>query len=367
MQYAHDKYSGIYKVLMCICLFLLAINFANADNVIIGGARINDYSKLLTNKKVAVFANNASKIESQNIVDFLLANKINVVKIFTPEHGFFVDGAAGQKINDGIYKNIPLISLYGKNLAPTEKQLRDIDVSVFDIQDVGVRYYTYISSLQYIMQASLKNAKTLIILDRPNPNGFYIDGPVLEKSYLSFVGMQAIPIVYGMTIGEYALMLKGENWLETSSDLPAKDLKLIVVKNLNYTHATKYIVKYPPSPNLKTIQAIYNYPSLGWFEGTKMSVGRGTQFPFELLGKYDLRAESYSQPRGEIDVSLLINSYKTFSDKKDFFNAYFNKLAGNKTLKEQIISDMSESQIRASWQKDIAKFKKIRAKYLIYP
>lgn len=364
-----------------------------------GDAQSSIYLPLLKNKQVAVFANQASQVHNKNIVDILLAQHVKVNKIFTPEHGFTVAGDAGAAVKNSTYHGIPVISLYGKKTAPTAQDLANVDIIIFDIQDVGVRYYTYISSLQRLMEAATIYHKPLIIFDRPNPNGFYVDGPVLEKGYKSFVGMQPVPIVYGMTIGEYAKMLVGEKWLELTPRNLADKLKLTIIPVKNYTHSTRYHLENSPSPNLPNMSAIYWYPSLGLFEGTKMSVGRGTNTPFQVLGAPNL-TESFSfTPRAtigasnppfknqkcygwnlqssesqilkltsrQIQLSYLIKSYQQTPDKKHFFNSYFNKLAGNATLQQQIIRGEEESAIRASWQDDLANFRKIRQKYLLYP
>lgn len=389
------------SIFIALFISILFINSSYAANQlpIPGDAQAEIYLPLLKNKRVAVFTNQAAQVNNRNIVDILMTQKVSVIKIFTPEHGFTVAGDAGATIKNSSYHNIPIVSLYGKKTAPSAEDLTNIDVIVFDVQDVGVRYYTYISSLQRLMEAATTYHKPLIILDRPNPNGFYIDGPVLQSAYKSFVGMQPIPVVYGMTIGEYAQMLVGEKWLDVKPRSLATTLKLTIVPLKNYTHASHYQLQNPPSPNLPNMTAIYWYPSLGWFEGTKMSVGRGTTAPFQLLGAPNF-PESYSftpratvgasnppfknqechgwnlqQPeaqvldtiKGQIQLSYLIKSYQQSPDKAHFFNSYFNKLAGNASLQQQIIRGEDESTIRASWQEDINNFRKIRQKYLLYP
>ena len=391
----------IHKFVFIILAGILFLSNAYGENTIAipGDAQAEVYLPLLKNKRVAVFANQSSQVGNQNIVDVLVAQKVAVVKIFTPEHGFSVAGDAGAAIKNSGYHNIPIVSLYGKKTAPNAEDLTDVDVIVFDVQDVGVRYYTYISSLQRLMEAATINHKPLIIFDRPNPNGFYIDGPILEPAYKSFVGMQPVPIVYGMTIGEYAQMLVGEKWLDLRPRNLATTLKLTIVPLKNYTHNNHYQIQNPPSPNLPNMTAIYWYPSLGWFEGTKVSVGRGTAMPFQVLGAPKF-PESYSftpqatigasnppfknqlcygwnlqlaesqvltQINGQIQLSYLLKSYHQTSDKAHFFNSYFNKLAGNASLQQQIIRGDDESTIRASWQSALAKFRIIRQKYLLYP
>jgi uncharacterized protein YbbC (DUF1343 family) len=386
-------------LLTVIASISLATTNCYAKSVINADARFELYESMISQKRVAVFANNASIVESENIISFLHNKKINIVKIFTPEHGFSGLSDAGVSVSDTAESGIKIVSLYGKKERPDSKDLADIDVILFDIQDVGVRYYTYISSLQKLMEAAIENNKPLIILDRANPNGFYIDGPVLESKYKSFVGMQKIPIVYGMTIGEYAKMLQGEQWLDVAPRQNAKQLKLSVIPLDNYTHQTKVVLKIKPSPNLPNMNAIYLYPSLGWFEGTKLSIGRGTLMPFEVLGHpayqsdfsftpqtmtgalnpplkgekcygWDLQvAESTIQPQqnAQIQLKYLLQAYQQFPDKGHFFTPFFYKLSGTTALRQQIESGLSESAIRASWQPDLNKFKAIRKKYLLYP
>lgn len=379
---------------------LMYFGVSNANTIVSpADTQYESYIPLLANKRVAIFANNASQINGQNIVTVLLNKHINVVKIFSPEHGFTGSNDAGAKVTNSKFAQIPVISLYGKKEQPDMNDLSDVDVVVFDIQDVGVRYYTYISSLQKLMEALTIAHKPLIILDRPNPNAYYIDGPVLESENKSFVGMQAIPIVYGMTIGEYAAMLIGQNWLNIPT-INTDKLDLTIIKMQNYTHNSNYEPPVRPSPNLPNLTSIYWYPTLGWFEGTKLSVGRGTNFPFQVLGSpliqptefvftplpsfgsnnpplngqkcfgWNLQmtpTEAREKINGQIQLQYLIQSYNEFPDKNKFFTSFFDKLAGTKTLKQQIISGMSESQIRESWQPKLNQFKIIRQQYLFYP
>lgn len=387
------------KKIIIFCTLILS-KFALATNSVLpADTKFESYIPLLANKRVAIFANNASQINGQNIVTTLLNKNVNIVKIFSPEHGFSGTNDAGAKVKNSKFESISVISLYGKKDQPDSYDLSDVDVVVFDIQDVGVRYYTYISSLQKLMEALTLNNKSLIILDRPNPNAYYVDGPILESQYKSFVGMQPIPIVYGMTIGEYAKMLIGQQWLNVTPKSIAKNLKLTVITMDNYTHSTVYNPDVRPSPNLPNLTAIYLYPSLGWFEGTKLSIGRGTTTPFELLGSPLFESSMYSftpQPmygsnnpplsgqkcygwnlqmpsadakeiiNGKIQLKYLIDSYNQYPDKKNFFTNFFNKLAGNNSLKQQIISGASEDEIRASWESGLAGFRKIRSQYLLY-
>ncbi|HCY39688.1 MAG TPA: DUF1343 domain-containing protein [Neisseriales bacterium] len=388
------------KNILLVLALILQLTTANAANTLqAADANFASYLPLLANQRVAIFTNNASQVDGQNIVKVLLQHNVNIVKIFSPEHGFSGLSDAGTKVANSEESNLQIISLYGKKDQPSAQDLNNVDVIVFDIQDVGVRYYTYISSLQKLMEAATNNHKPLIILDRPNPNASYIDGPILEAKYKSFVGMQAIPIVYGMTIGEYAKMLVGEKWLDLMPKSKASQLKLTIIPMLNYTHASKYQIDIRPSPNLPNMAAIYWYPSLGWFEGTQLSVGRGTEMPFQVLGYPRFKSEFSFKPQpsigalnpplngqichgwnlqmpesavflqinGQIQLRYLIDSYQQFPNKSKFFTPFFAKLAGTDSLRQQIIAGTSESEIRRSWQKGLQQFKLIRIKYLLYP
>lgn len=380
-------------------LLILIISLQSCSSQVITGAeRVEDYLPLLEDKNVGLVANQTSVIGNQHIVDRLLAEGVKLVKIFSPEHGFRGSADAGEKVADGKDKKtgLPIISLYGKHKKPTKEDMTEggIDIMVFDIQDVGVRFYTYISTLHYVMESCAENKIPLIVLDRPNPNAFYIDGPVLEKEHKSFVGMHPVPVVYGMTIGEYAKMINGEGWLKNKVKC---DLKII--KCWNWNHNTEYELPIKPSPNLPHKDAIILYPSLCFFEGTVVSAGRGTDFPFRTFGMPGLKNTSFTfTPRSipgaskypkfkakkcngvdlregyaeiirtkkQMNLDWLIFSYKNCPDKTKFFNAFFTKLAGTKKLQQQIEKGLSEKQIRQSWQKDIAAFKKVREKYLLY-
>lgn len=385
------------------------------------------YFYLLKNKRVAVFANHTATINNTHLIDTLMKSNINVVKVFAPEHGFRGNADAGEKVNNSIDAStkIPIISLYGKKLKPNALELVDVDILLFDIQDVGVRFYTFISSLQYFIESAIDNDKPLIILDRPNPNGFYIDGPALDVNYKSFVGMQPIPIVYGMTIGEYAKMLVGEKWLDWTYtrkiddktslgemlgfEDARKNFKLTVITCKNYTHKSKYILPIKPSPNLPSMASIYWYPSICMFEGTEISEGRGTDNPFCYFGHpsfsnklfqftpiskigakepkyknqicygwniYDIDAAKVtSQMNNQLQIKYLLEAYKLFIDKSSFFikpkieiatEYFFNKLTGSNQLMEQLQQNKTEKEIRASWQNKLTAFKKIRKKYLLY-
>jgi uncharacterized protein YbbC (DUF1343 family) len=359
--------------------------------------QISLYLPLLKGKKVALVANQTSLVGETHLLDTLLALKINVVKVFAPEHGFRGDHSAGATVTNGkdAKTGVPLISLYGKNKKPSAESLKDVDVVVFDIQDVGVRFYTYISTMHYVMEACAENNRKLIVLDRPNPNGFYIDGPVLEPEYSTFVGMHPIPLVYGLTEGELAQMINGEGWLAKKVKC---DLKVIPVKD--YTHDSLYQLPVAPSPNLATMQAVYLYPTLGLFEGTDVSVGRGTAHPFEMVGKPGFTkgdttftpvsiagkaehppyegvecrglmlagfAEDFIKTSRELYIFWLEGFYHDAPNKGAFFNDFFDKLAGTDTLRKQIIAGTSIDDIRKSWQPGLEKYKEMRKKYLIYP
>jgi uncharacterized protein YbbC (DUF1343 family) len=361
----------------------------------VGADRIEEYLPLLKGKTVAIAANQSSTINQTHLVDTLLSLGVKVKRVFCPEHGFRGTVDAGKKVKT--YKDdktgLPIISLYGKNKKPLPVDIQDVDVVVFDIQDVGVRFYTYLSTLHYIMEACAENNKTLIVLDRPNPNGYYIDGPVMEDKYKSFLGLHPVPLVYGMTIGEYAQMINGEGWLKNGIKCNLK-----VVTLTNYTHSDFYQVPIKPSPNLPNMASIYLYPSLGLFEGTVVSVGRGTDMPFQVIGHPTLKETTYSftpkpqsgamEPkyngqvcRGfnlyefgkeymkdtkKIYLFWLMGTYKNTPDKATFFDENFNYHAGNATLQQQIKDGVSDVAIRESWLPGITKFKAVRKKYLLY-
>jgi len=373
------------------------ISGGDTGRVIIGAERTGMYFPWLRERKVAVVANPASTIGRVHLVDSLLRAGIKVIRVFGPEHGFRGDAAAGERISGSRdpKTGLPVFSLYGKHVKPTRASLSDVDVVLFDIQDVGARFFTYISTLTYMMEACAENGTELIVLDRPNPNGDYVDGPVLETLYTSFVGLHPVPVVHGMTVAEYALMVNGEGWLEKGVRC-----KLRTVAMEHYTHATPYDLPVKPSPNLPDMTAVRAYPSICLFEGTIISVGRGTERPFSLIGHpdyvpgtstftpldrpgmatnppykgrlcrgYDLagRDDGNLVTSGRLDLSWLIIMYRYFRERPDFFNAYFDTLAGTAALREQIISGLPEEEIRESWQPGLQTFKKIRKKYLIYP
>jgi uncharacterized protein YbbC (DUF1343 family) len=371
-------------------------------NLYTGAENTAAYLPVLKDKKVGIVTNQtgiitnvASDIWKENaksvsIVDFLLSKKIAITTIFAPEHGFRGTADAGEHVVDGkdSKTNLPIVSLYGNNKKPKPEQLKGIDVMVFDLQDVGARFYTYISSLHYIMEACAENNIELIVLDRPNPNGNIIDGPILEKEFSSFVGMHEIPLLHGMTIGEYAKMINGEKWLANGITC-----NLTVVPCLNYNHKMEYSLPEKPSPNLPNNQAINLYASLCLFEGTNVSVGRGTEMQFQIYGSPFLPKSNFSftpQPNfgakdplyngkncfGEnlttikkvnrLELKWLLKTFNETSDKSKFFNSFFTKLAGTKQLQEQIEAGKTELEIRKSWEKGLVDFSKIRSKYLLY-
>ncbi|HEX5024199.1 MAG TPA: DUF1343 domain-containing protein [Agriterribacter sp.] len=394
-----------------------------ADQIIPGAQRFDQYIHLLKGRSAAVFANQTSIVDNGHLVDALENQGVNIHKIFSPEHGFRGTADAGEKVGNytDAQTGIPVISLYGGKRKPTAEDVKDVDVLVFDIQDVGVRFYTYISSLQEFMEAAILLKKPLIILDRPNPNGFYVDGPVLDKKYKSFIGMQPVPVVYGMTIGEYACMLLKEKWLSVNamnpvvytdsksvSNIATSEFSLTVVKCGNYTHRSKYELPVRPSPNLPNMQSIYLYPSTCFFEGTVLSEGRGTDKPFQVFGHPSLpnylfsftpnptEGAKNSKLYGElcygwnvtgtteqvlqkinsrVQLQWLVEAYRLFPDKTHFFilpksgkmeESFFNKLAGNNQLWQQIKAGLPEQEIRKTWEPGLAAFKKIRKQYLLY-
>jgi uncharacterized protein YbbC (DUF1343 family) len=413
-------YCSLAMLFLCVNLSAqLTIKQPGNTGIIPGAERMETYLPLLKGKTVGVFANPTSMVKGTHLVDTLLKSGINVVAIFGPEHGFRGDADAGEKVANtrDPKTGIPVISLYGDHKKLTKDDVANIDVLVFDIQDVGVRFYTFISSLQYYLEAALENHKPLLILDRPNPNGFYVDGPVLDKNFKSFVGMQSIPIVYGMTIGEYALMLAGENLLSPEANAinaynvstqPTTDtpFHVLVIKCKNYDHNSKYILPVNPSPNLKEMQSIYLYPSTCFFEGTVLSEGRGTDKPFQVFGHPALPKDLYSftpMPNAgaksskcfgqkcygwnlggtneevlqklyspadgyHIRLNYILTAYRLFPGKDSFFlkNNFINKLAGNDILAQQIKQGKTEKEIWKSWEPGLQEFKKIRKKYLLY-
>lgn len=379
----------------------------NENNIIVGANRTKDYLPLLKGKRVGIVGNQSSVIfkddqhtTNTHLVDSLLKLQINIVAVFSPEHGFRGTADAGELVKDGIddKTGLPIISLYGDNKKPklekdSSKSDGAVDIVIFDLQDVGARFYTYISTLHYVMEACAEADIPLLILDRPNPNAHYVDGPVLEEAHKSYVGMHPIPVVHGMTIGEYAQMINGEAWLKNEVQC---DLKIIPVKN--YTHQTPYALPIKPSPNLPNATSINLYPSLCFFEGTNVSMGRGTSKQFQVVGSpyFELKSHHYTftpqpnegakypkhqnkvcsgydlsqqQPLQALNLSWLIEFYKANKEhapKESFFTDFFTLLAGTKTLQQQIEAGLSETEIKASWQKDLSDFKTLQKPYLIY-
>lgn len=366
----------------------------NDQDAIVGASRLELYLPEIKDKNVGIVANQTSVFNGTHLIDTLLTYNIDIRKIFTPEHGFRGKADEGASVGNSIDEktNIPIISLYGNNKKPTSSQLEDIDVLLFDLQDVGTRFYTYISTMTYVMEAAAENDISVIILDRPNPNGFYIDGPVLEDENSSFVGLHQVPVVYGLTIGEYALMVNGEHWLKDSLHC-----KLQVIPLGNYDRDCIYRLSVKPSPNLPNWESVYLYPSLCFFEGTVVSVGRGTQFPFQVYGHPSIQADftftprqaegrnkpllcdkqcfgkdltdyahNFKKEKAKINLSWLIEAYNQLKDKEKFFNNFFLKLSGTKELQQQIEDGLSEKEIRDSWKEELDKYKEIRKKYLLY-
>lgn len=353
------------------------------------------YLPLLKGKSVAIVANQSSNIKKTHLVDSLLKLGVKIKKVFCPEHGFrgLVDAGEIVATEKDAATGLTIITLYGKNKKPLPEDLKNVDVVIFDIQDVGVRFYTYLSTLHYVMEACAENKKQLIVLDRPNPHGYYIDGPVLEPAYKSFLGMHSVPLVYGMTIGEYANMINGEGWLQNG-----EKCDLTVIPLAGYSHKDLYELPVRPSPNLPNMTAVYLYPSLGLFEGTVVSVGRGTNLPFQVIGhptlqntNYNFTPESkpvakepkykgqechgynlvdfgsqYMKNLKKLYLFWLIGTYKATPDKEHFFDDNFNYHAGNATLQQQIKEGKTEEEIRLSWQPGINAFKIVRKKYLLY-
>lgn len=365
-------------------------------DIVMGAEKLVQQPALLSGKRVGLVVNQTSMVGDVHLLDQLLKAGVDVKAVFAPEHGFRGTADAGAHVKSGIDPGtgVPIISLYGSNKKPTPAQLENLDVLIFDIQDVGARFYTYISTLHYVMEAAAENGKEVMVLDRPNPNGHYVDGPVLEKAYTSFVGMHPVPVVHGMTVAEYAQMINGEKWLAGG-----KSCRLQVITMDNYTHLTPYAPPVKPSPNLPNLRAIYLYPSLCFFEGTPYSVGRGTGHPFQLWGHpnsavkdtaftpvsmpgatsppqmnqkcfgkaYNLLSLEELRNMG-FSLQPILEAYRTYKGTAPFFNKdlFFNKLAGTDQLKAQIEAGLSEEEIRQSWQDNLNAFKQIRKKYLLY-
>ena len=366
-----------------------------SNTLLTGAASTDEYLPLIKGKAVAVVANQTSMVGERHLVDTLISLGVDIRVIFAPEHGFRDLADAGAVITSGTdpVTGITVTSLYGRKKKPLPEDLEGIDVVIYDIQDVGTRFYTYLTTMCYVMEACAENGKPFIVLDRPNPNGYYVDGPVLDTAFRSFVGIHPVPVVHGMTLGEYVGMVNGEEWLAGGISCG-----LTVIKCKKYTHATLYELPVIPSPNLPNMNSIYLYPSLCFSEGTVLSCGRGTEFPFQVLGAPELPDTGFSftphptfgssdpkyngmlcygidlrnaladsiVPRPEMNLNWIIDAYNAYPDKEKFFTGYFDTLAGNSTLREQIISGKTAEEIRQTWKDALDKFKIIREKYLLY-
>ncbi len=361
-------------------------------SVVVGAQQLDLLIPKLKDKRVALVVNHSSLVGKIHLADTLKSLGINIVRIFGPEHGFRGVAADGEHVSDSIDKKLGILvaSLYGKNRKPIPDQLADVDILVFDIQDVGARFFTYISTIHLVMEACAENNKQLIVLDRPNPNGGYVDGPILQPELKSFVGMHPIPIVHGLTVGELAQMINGEGWLEGG-----KKCTVEIIKIKNWKHSDDYSLPVKPSPNLPNDQSVQFYPSLCLFEGTVISVGRGTTMQFQVLGNPELKEMPFQftpvsmkgisntpphqdklcygidlrnvKVERKLDLSYLIKFYNAYPDKEKFFIGSFNRLAGTTLLKQQIIDGLTEAQIRASWEPELSQYKEMKKKYLLYP
>ncbi len=397
--YLSDYFKTLKTSLSFVSLVFLTCFtvFAQEQRIIVGAEQVEKYLPIITGKKIALVANHTSAVGKIHLVDTLLNLGLKIDKIFCPEHGFRGDNEAGESIKNhvDIKTGLPVVSLYGSNKKPFARDLQNIDIVIFDMQDVGVRFYTYISTMHYVMEACAEQNLPLIILDRPNPNGFYVDGPVLDTANSSFIGLHPVPIVHGMTIGEYAQMINGEKWLKSGVQC-----SVTIIPCINYTHSMVYNLPIKPSPNLPNQVSVYLYPSLGLFEGTNISVGRGTDFPFQVFGSpmlpvtgffftptekpgasknppyknercngIDLRDYNpkFFLSNQKLNLEWLLFAYKMNRKKSAFFNSYFENLSGTKMLRYQIEKGLSEDSIRSTWKPQLDSFMKIREKYLLYP
>ena len=399
--YKHQHFKEYFALSKCFLLVFLFsfLSFTSQNKeIIVGAERTFLYLEKLKGRRIGLVANQTSNIRNEHLVDVLLNEGVNVVKVFSPEHGFRGKSDAGEKVRDemDLQTGLPIYSLYGKSKRkPSKEILKDVDIILFDLQDVGVRFYTYISTLHYVMEACAENNIELIVLDRPNPNGFYIDGPILDLKFKSFIGMHRVPVVHGMTIGEYSKMINDEGWLNYD-----EKCLLTVIPCLNYNHSSRYILPIPPSPNLPNMRSVYLYPSLCFFEGTNVSIGRGTDFPFQVFGapyfdnklfKFtpkatygaknpkhksidcygkDLRTISLDSLKNisSLNFSWLIKSYNISKEPINFFNKnnFFNLLSGTDKLMNLIKGGANDSQIKETYKEDLMKFKTTRKKYLLY-
>ncbi len=378
------------RLLLALCIFSV-FACSNAQELQLGAERMDQYLPSLEGKRVALVVNQTSVINNVHLVDTLLSRGVNVVKVMAPEHGFRGEAPDGAKIDDAKDEKtgLPIISIYGRTKKPSPEMLEDVDVLIFDIQDVGVRFYTFISTMHYVMEAAAENSKEVIVLDRPNPNGMYIDGPVKDNDVNGFVAMHPIPIVHGLTVAELAQMINGEGWLENGAQ---SDLKVVPMQG--WDHNSTYSLPIKPSPNLPTDNAIALYPTLGFFEGSVVSVGRGTDFPFEVIGHPDYSKGTFSftpQPNGgskyppmegelcqgqyfgdteaphELTLKYLLDYHADIKDDTTFFRAYIDLLSGTKDFRKQVEAGWSEVEIKATWQPKLEAYKAMRKKYLLYP
>lgn len=382
------------KLILIVIICALSTKIFSQDKIIVGAERVDKYINLIKDKKIGIVANHTSMIKNRHLLDSLISLGVNIKYIFAPEHGFRGTANEGENIKDGIdtKTGVKIISLHGSTKAPSQEILKELDVIIFDLQDVGLRFYTYLSTLHYTMSEAAKASKKVIILDRPNPNGFYTDGPILNMKHRSFVGIYPIPVVHGMTLGELGQMANAEKWLEDG-----KSCDLTVIEIENYKHSMLYELPIAPSPNLPNNRAIYLYPNLCLFEATELSIGRGTDFPFQVYGHpmlkgYEFsftpkdRASAPSTPQkgklcygvdlrntpdkellsGKFSLKYIINAYKNIGGGDKFFTPFLEKLIGVDYVREMIYSGKSSQEIEAMWKDDVAKFKLQRDKYLIY-
>lgn len=378
------------RLLLALCIFSV-FACSQAQDLQLGAERMDEYLPDLAGKRVALVVNQTSVINNTHLVDTLIARGINVVKVMAPEHGFRGEAPDGAKIDDAKDEKtgLPIISIYGRNKKPTPEMLEDVDVILFDIQDVGIRFYTFIGTMHYVMEAAAENNKEVIVLDRPNPNGMYIDGPVKDDDVNGFVAMHAIPIVHALTVGELAQMINGEGWLENGVKS-----KLKIVSMQSWDHKATYSLPIKPSPNLPNDNAIALYPTLGLFEGSVVSVGRGTDFPFEVIGHPDYSKGTFSftpQPNGgskyppmegelcqgkyfgdseaprELSLQYLLDYHADIKDDTTFFRSYIDLLSGTEDFRKQVEAGWSEQEIKATWQPKLDAYKAMRKKYLLYP
>ena len=390
---------SLFRVMICVlfaaCWCFVPVNSADGVKVVTGAERIDEYLPLLKGKKVALFSNHTGMVGDKHTVDLMLDNGVNVVTIFSPEHGFRGEADAGEHVSSSVdpVTGIPIASLYdGGKRGPSPDVMEGIDVVVTDIQDVGLRYDTYYCTMLDLMNASAKHGKEFVVLDRPNPNGMTVDGPVLDMQYKSGVGRLPIPTVYGMTLGELARMINGEGWLDDGAQVD-----LVVVPCLNYTHSTRYELPVAPSPNLRTMKAIYLYPSICYFEATPVSLGRGTEMPFLVYGHPDMSGRDFEfTPRSTagaknpplkdqlchgvdlrtlndediisqgVNLSYLIDAYRDLGMGDKFFTSFFEKLMGKGDIRAMIEQGLSADEIKATWADDVANFLNQRRPYLLY-